>query len=279
MQCPYFTLFNYGAYDSSVTNIRRAEQKDRLITAYEFEFYTEDCSGGICINSKRYTAKKGYFTCTKPGQIQKMMLPYKCYFFNICTQDEALCELFDHLPEYSFLWCMDEVVAIFREMLAVESTGLLANRLQLEGCVCKLISLVARSRPYVPEKGEDNTLLHRKNLQLADKYIREHFAEELSLENLAARYNLHPNYFHRLYTAAYGKTPAQRILSCRISAAKTALLTENRSISEVAAECGFSSQSYFGYKFKEVTGYSPLQFRKKMLSRKKNEIKPPRADE
>lgn len=269
MRCPYFTVVNYGVYDSSVINIKKTHLQDRLISAYEFEFYAEDSPGGICINSKRYPAKKGCFTCSKPGQIQKMVLPYKCYFCNICTQDEALCELLDHLPEFSVLWNMDEVVEIFHEMLTIESTGLLENCLQLEGCVCRIISLVARSRSFAPEKGADNTLLHRKNLQMADKYIREHYAEDLSLEALASRYSLHPNYFHRLYTAAYGKTPAQRILSCRIAAAKTALLTGNKSVSEIAAECGFSSQTYFGYKFKEVTGFSPLQYRKRMLGKRK----------
>ncbi len=269
MRCPYFTVVNYGAYDSSVVHTKKKEGKERLISAYEFEFYTEDCSGGLCINSKRYMAKKGYFTCSKPGQIQKMVMPYKCYFVNICTQDEALCEFLDLLPDFSVLWNMEEVVGIFHEMLTIESTGMLENLLQMESCVCRIISLIARSRPFSQEEGADNTLLHRKNLQMADKYIREHYNEELSLEKLASQYGLHPNYFHRLYTAAYGKTPAQRILSCRIAAAKTELLTGNKSVSEIAAECGFSSQTYFGYKFKEVTGYSPLQYRKSMLGKRK----------
>ena len=93
--------------------------------------------------------------------------------------------------------------------------------------------------------------------------------EDLTLTSLAALCNLHPNYFHRLYTEAFGKTPAQRILGCRIGAARMLLLTQNLSMSEIAAQCGFSSQTYFGYKFKEVMRMTPLQYRKKRLSKGK----------
>jgi len=79
MQFPYFTVTNYGAYSSGTKTM----QKERMISNYEFEFYTEDCEGGVVINSVTHTARKGCFTCSKPGQIQRMVLPYKCYFFNI----------------------------------------------------------------------------------------------------------------------------------------------------------------------------------------------------
>lgn len=264
MQLPYFSVTNYGAYNSSTKTV----QKERLISGYEFEFYTEDCEGGVAINSIMHAARKGCFTCSKPGQLQRMVLPYKCYFFNIYTQDEGLRELLDQMPDFSVLWNMDEVIKIFHELLTIESTSLTENRLLMESCVCRILSLVARSRPLALGKGADNTLLHRKNLQLADSYIRAHYTEDICLEDIAAQCGLHPNYFHRLYTAAFGKTPAQRLLSCRIAAAKTALLTTNLSISEIAAQCGFSSQTYFGYKFKESIGYTPLQYRKQLLSKR-----------
>lgn len=268
MDCPYFTVTNYSAFNSDMVNYGKEGPPERLITAYEFEFYTEDCAGGLFIDGVLYRAKKGFFSCTKPGQRQRMLLPYKCYFFNICTQDEQLCEFLDNLPDFSVLWNMDEVMAVFRELLSVEATGLLENRLHMESCICRILSLVAQARPLTAESGENKALLHRKNLQLADKYIREHYTEEITLETLAQMCGLHPNYFHRLYTEAFGRTPAQRLLSCRLAAAKMALLTQNVSMSEIAAKCGFSSATYFGYKFKEVVGYTPLQYRKRQLSRR-----------
>ncbi len=267
MQCPYFTVLNYSTYQTSAKRVKA--ESNEISTAYQFELYTEDCIGGVSINGRFYPAQKGFFTCVKPGQTVKMIRPYTCCYFNLFTQDESLRELLDHLPECAMLWNPEEAIGLFREMLTIESTALLENRLQLEGCVCKIISLLAKARPLAPEGGQDNALLHKKNLQLADQYIQEHYAEDLSLPTLAAYCNLNPSYFHRLFTAAFGITPAKRLLTCRIAAAKMALLTENRSIAEIAESCGFSSQTYFGYKFKEVTGYSPLQYRKMRLKSKK----------
>lgn len=71
---------------------------------------------------------------------------------------------------------------------------------------------------------------------------------------------------HKLFTEYYGITPSDYILKIRISAAKQLLITKDDSLARIAADCGFSSQSYFNYSFKKQTGLSPLKYRKKMLS-------------
>lgn len=268
VQCPYFTVLSYGVFDSAASGTTERFPSGRLICAYEFEFYPEDCSGGLSIDGKPCPAKKDYFTLSKPGQIQRIRFPYKCYYLNINTQDEDLSALLDQTPNYAEVWNMEEILDVFRQMLIIKNTSLIENRLQVESCICRIISMIAKTRPLTVKKAGDNTLLHKKDLQLADQYLLEHYRESVTLESLAEKFNLHPNYFHRLYTAAYGQTPAQRLLSFRIAAAKNDLITTNLSMSEIATACGFSSQSYFGHMFKEVTGYTPLQYRKQMLRKR-----------
>lgn len=266
MYCPSFTVLNYSAYDSTFKRVRKGE---RIAYAYEFELYATDCTGGIAINGTRYYAKKGCFSLTKPGERIEMIPPYKCYFFNIYTQDETLVEVLSELPSFGVLWNMDEAMKIFREMLSLDATATTESLLQLQSCVSRLLSIIVRSRPLALEKVAENALTHRKMLQQVDRYIREHYMEDLTLALLAEQCNLHPNYFHKLYTDAFGQTPAQRILNCRIAMAKVLLLTESYSMSEIAAHCGFSSQTYFGYKFKGILHMTPLQYRKKMLGSRK----------
>lgn len=59
----------------------------------------------------------------------------------------------------------------------------------------------------------------------------------------------------------------RRRLKERIGAARRLLLTTDTPIADIAAECGFSSQSHFNDSFKKQTGRSPAQYRKEMLSR------------
>ena len=143
------------------------------------------------------------------------------------------------------------------------------EQLLLESCVCRIICLMAKYAVKSEEQSAVVTPAHQKSLLQSEKYIREHLAEELSLNVLAGQCNLSPGYFHRLFTQYFGKTPNRYILDCRIAAAKTGLLTGNYSIAQLAADCGFSSQSYFTYKFREATGKTPMEYRKEMLSRLK----------
>lgn len=192
MHCPYFTVSGRGYYDSAVLNSKKTYQ-DRLLTAYEFEFYTQDCEGGLYIDGVFHQARKGSFTCCKPGQVQRMILPYKCYFFNICTQDEELCAFLDTLPNYSVLLRMDEVVKILEKMLTADNPGRIESRIYMQGCICQILSILSRIHPV--ENDADITQIHRKTLMQADKYIREHYSDDITLESLASQFGLHPNYF------------------------------------------------------------------------------------
>ncbi|MBO5869069.1 MAG: helix-turn-helix transcriptional regulator, partial [Oscillospiraceae bacterium] len=255
MLYPQFTISRFGYYESGAEV--RTEKKSRLCASYEFEFYTEDFSGGRTINGEFYPARKGCMSLSKPGQHQIMVRPYKCYFININTQDLELCELFNRLPPFFMLQNAEEVTELFHMMLALEAEkGALENRLLVQSYASRLVALLARYY-YAPKVAEHALLRHQKMLLDADQYMREHLSEDLSLETLAKRSNLQPSYFHKLFTAAFGVTPANRVLGYRISAAKKALVEGVLPLVEIAAQCGFSSQTYFCYRFRKVTGQTP----------------------
>ena len=263
---PQFTISRYGFYDSDIIKPRK-QNKPRRVASYEFEFYTGDFPGGLTINGEFYPARRGGMSLTKPGQQQVMTQPYKCYFININTQDLELCELFNGLPSFFMLWNTDEVTELFQQMLDLEAEkGTLENRLLVQSCANRLIALLARYC-QTPKNADHALLRHQKTLLAADRYIREHLSEDLSLARLAKLSNLDPTYFHKLFTAAFGVTPANRVLGYRISAAKAGLVEGTLPLEELAAQCGFSSQTYFCYRFRMVTGQTPARYREGKLKR------------
>lgn len=270
MHNPVFSISRFGAFEYPVPKGGgTAMGPERLVSAYEFEFYTTDGPGGLRNDGVFYQARRGGCTLVKPGQVQSVVRPYRGYFLNIVTQDPELCDLLDHLPASFVLWNMNEVVKLFHQMIATEDQESLVSRMLLQGYACRILALLYQYRRN-PKSADSGVYQHRKTLLMADRYIRDHLSEELTLASLAKLCNLDPTYFHKLYTAAFGKTPAQRILGFRIAAAKTGLIEGNVSLGELACRCGFSSQTYFCYKFKQVTGMTPLQYRNQMLSRSQN---------
>lgn len=270
MHNPVFSISRFGAFEYATPKGGGIlEGVERLVSSYEFEFYTDDGAGGLRNDGVFYQARRGGCTLAKPGQVQVVVRPYRGYYLNIVTQDPELCDMLDHLPTSFVLWNMNEVVKLFHQMIATEDQESLVSRMLLQGYACRILSLLYRYRRD-PKSSDSNVYQHRKILLMADKYIRDHLSEDLTLHSLAKLCNLDPTYFHKLYTAAFGRTPAQRILGFRIAAAKTGLIESNVSLGELASRCGFSSQTYFCYKFKQVTGMTPLQYRNQMLVRPKN---------
>jgi len=267
VDCPYFSVLEFGAFDSNVKFPRMHTTSQRLLDCYELEFYAVDSPGKTYLDGNWYSLLHGTFICAKPGSVRKSILPFKCYYIHLETKDPRLLSLLQQLPDLFTLLQAQEVVQLWGEMLTLDLTAHPEDRLLLESCVLRIIHLIHRHWHTAGDIKAERVFLHQKNLLAIEQYIRDHISEELSLERLAAMCNLSPTYFHSVFTDFFHKTPAQFILDLRISAAKTGLLTGDYSLAELAADCGFSSQSYFCYKFKQVTGESPLQYRKKNLGK------------
>ena len=74
--------------------------------------------------------------------------------------------------------------------------------------------------------------------------------------------SLSPVYFHNVFKSATGKTLHDYIEEQRIKKAIYLLQTTNYSLTKVAYECVFSSQSYFSFVFKRRMKNTPRKYMK-----------------
>ena len=94
-------------------------------------------------------------------------------------------------------------------------------------------------------------------------YIHTHYNEPMSNGMFSQLTGYHEYYLNRLFTKHTGSTIHQYILDARISHARKILLNTDDSLSAVAEQVGFNSNTYFSSYFRKATGLSPAQFRKK----------------
>ena len=87
-------------------------------------------------------------------------------------------------------------------------------------------------------------------IEKAMEYIRENLTSELSLEVVSEKMSFSPIHFHNMFKSATGMTLRKYVEEQRISKAANLLVTTDFTLTEIAYECGFSSQSYFSYAFK-----------------------------
>lgn len=102
-------------------------------------------------------------------------------------------------------------------------------------------------------------------------YLEDHYAEDLSLEDLAKQFQRTPEYLCSVFKEGTGETIVKYLRHIRIHHAQIWLLTSpDAKLKHVAAECGFHSLSYFCKIFRETTGSTPQSFRLGIAERKEN---------
>lgn len=94
------------------------------------------------------------------------------------------------------------------------------------------------------------------------QYIREHYRENITLEQLADASNMSKYYFAHSFHELFGSTPIEYINRYRMEQAQYLLLTTGYPISYIANEVGIGDRSYFARLFREYSGYPPHEFRK-----------------
>lgn len=95
-------------------------------------------------------------------------------------------------------------------------------------------------------------------------FIETHYMDAVSLTELAQKEYLSVSAFSRLFKKVTGNSFTDYIKNVRLSHAEGELLNTNKTITDIAADCGFSNLSAFNKVFRQSFHISPKEYRKKM---------------
>lgn len=112
----------------------------------------------------------------------------------------------------------------------------------------------------IAETTDENALPSRMVEEL-DNYIRENVGDEISNTEIGAIFGYHPFYVSKVLKDRKGQTLRQYIINYRLKAAMKMLKLTQKSINEIADECGFTDASYFTKTFRTTTGMTPKEYR------------------
>lgn len=93
-------------------------------------------------------------------------------------------------------------------------------------------------------------------------YIRRNCTEKLQIKDLASACGYSTEHFSRLFKNYTGISPTVFVSECRLEHAKKLILTTDKRIDNIIAECGFSDRTAFFGKFSKRYGISPLKLRR-----------------
>ena len=110
------------------------------------------------------------------------------------------------------------------------------------------------------ETAQDQTEIRLKKMML---YIQERFADKITLDEIALSASISTRECLRDFQQRLHTTPFRYLIDYRLGVAADLLLTTRRPITDIAADCGFASGSYFTKLFREKFRQTPMEYRKK----------------
>lgn len=132
----------------------------------------------------------------------------------------------------------------------------------------RILSALAKSKechPIAsPDFASESNPLHLERMDRVFHFLHGHLQEDLRLVDAARTVNLSEGAFSRFFRSHTGKTFPHLLNELRIGRACRLLTETDKSISEVAYECGFESLTNFNRQFRRIKGVRPREFRKQM---------------
>lgn len=122
--------------------------------------------------------------------------------------------------------------------------------------------LVRRHSVRTPREREYKSGMPTARLNRVLDFMRQNFAKETRLWELAELAGMSPHYFCDLFKKSTGLSPHQYFVRYRIECAKILLRGPQFTIGQIGKASGFQDQSHFSKVFRRIVGVTPTQFRR-----------------
>ena len=123
------------------------------------------------------------------------------------------------------------------------------------------LSCLISQLSQVKDKKDIGQNISNSNLLEMLVYINANFRGDMSLSQVAERFNFNSSYLSQAFKKETGETFTRYLTALRINKAKEILNSSDDTIEMVANKVGYSDYFYFMKIFKKVTGKTPNQFR------------------
>lgn len=156
---------------------------------------------------------------------------------------------------------------IVQEMLKYNTAGI-ENDFQLQGLLCRFFSCLARSLSMplssVPKNDRENFYVRR-----AVEFVHYNYANHITVSDMAKYVSLNRSYLFTLFQRVLKISPQEFLTTFRLTRAKEQLRLTNATVAAIAQSVGYRDPLVFSKAFKQMTGLTPVQYRKKHLEENK----------
>ncbi|HSR66330.1 MAG TPA: AraC family transcriptional regulator [Acidobacteriota bacterium] len=177
--------------------------------------------------------------------------------FNIELQDDFAGKGLDRHLEQAAESCGGRATwaahQLYREFRRWDSSSHLAA----EGLIIFMLVELGRRRSERPERRLPGWLKQAREI------LESRLGERVKLGEVARQVDVHPVYLCDQFRRFYRSTPGEFLRRRRVERAGRQLRESGRPLAQIALENGFSDQSHFTRVFREQTGLTPGDYRRR----------------
>lgn len=222
----------------------------------------EEGPGCLAFRGREHVTEPGSLLLVPAGEVHtnRHTTPAGCTYRVMNLAPDLIARTFGGVRSFSTREPVVTDPRLFRLFVATharleESPSRLAGDVLLLRMLAEVFQRTSRLRRF-----EGYGRAERLGVRRVREFLNQHYADNVSLEDLSRVANLSPYHLHRVFTREVGMSPHAFLVTVRVAKAKT-LVYQGRPLRVVAAETGFSDQSHFTREFKRYTGLTPGAFR------------------
>ena len=124
--------------------------------------------------------------------------------------------------------------------------------------ISRIFEYIFRNFESLPRSEESRIQLTAQiRIQKMLTYIYEHYADAVTLEDIAGAANISRSEAGRCFQTYMNCSPVDALIRHRLQTARRLLNETTLTLQEISYDCGFHSVNYFSRQFKKLYGYAP----------------------
>ncbi len=261
-----FKMFIFEGKDGNYHREKHWHRSIEIFALFEGELQ-------FFINEKEYPLIPGEFMLVNSNEVHSILSPKP----NLTIVLQIPLSAFEsYYTDEKFIYFSHssrnqdaEVMTLLHSLYTTYARGECGYELKVLSQFYMLVYLLVtkyRKLDVNPELVRSNKNLNR--LSRITSYMKENYAQNLTLESLAQTFGYSPTYLSRMFQKYAGTTFKTYLQNLRLEYAYKQLVNTRTPICEIALSHGFASSKSFSHVFTKRYGVLPSEFRKTEFSKK-----------
>lgn len=237
----------------------------------EFElFYMNKGSAKISYKENEHVMTSGDVFFINPGIDHCVTEQNESFYYYALIFDSSVLGpstdasriIFDHIIINQKITLPEELLQKIITTTQILQKNSFGKEIAVKNLIFEILYYIISTRQYAPLPELKNLPDDKRSIDRGIQYIKVHYRENITLEDLLQSTNYSKSHFIRLFKNYTGMNYTDYLNRFRVEKACRDLIYSNKNVTQVATENGFNNIQYFSKIFKKYMECTPKQYQK-----------------